>query len=155
MTRHRTAHGSQRRICCDHPPSGQYYLTNIIHRETASKILTEYLAGVGGKEALLEEWADKKEKAKGGKKRSRASTGTETNGTGKKGKKGHPKDASPPVSALKAEWKPPTGSWEEHVTGIDACEGSDNNVVVYLTWKGGHKTQHPLAAVYKRCPQKV
>ncbi|KAE9380734.1 hypothetical protein N431DRAFT_362753 [Stipitochalara longipes BDJ] len=124
--------------------------------ETASKVLNEYLAKVGGKEAILAAWREKKESAKKGRKRNRASTGAETaNGTKRGKKNGHPKDESPPVSALKAEWKPPTGSWEEHVTGIDACEGNDNNVVVYLTWKGGHKTQHPLPQVYKRCPQKM
>ncbi len=63
--------------------------------------------------------------------------------------------ASPPASASKAEFKPPTGSWEDEVVAIDACEGNEGTVVVYLTWKGGHKTQHPLAQVYKRCPQKV
>jgi hypothetical protein len=137
-------------------PSSHSSITNTFPRETASKILNEYLEKVGGKEAILAAWQEKKDATKKGKKRSRASTGAEaTNGTKRGKKNGHPKDESPPASASKAEWKPPTGSWEEHVTGIDACEGNDNNVVVYLTWKGGHKTQHPLAAVYKRCPQKM
>jgi len=123
---------------------------------TASKILNEYLASVGGKEAILEAWQEKKEAAKRGKKRGRAATGAEaTNGTKRGKKNGHPKDESPPISATKADWKPPTGNWEDLVTGIDACAGSNNSVVVYLTWKGGHKTQHPLAQVYKRCPQKM
>jgi chromobox protein 1 len=131
-------------------------LTNLSCRATASKILNEYLAKVGGKEAILEAWQEKKEASKKGKKRGRAGTGADaTNGTKRGKKNGHPKDESPPTSASKAEWKPPTGNWEDLVTGIDACEGNDNNVVVYLTWKGGHKTQHPLAQVYKRCPQKV
>jgi chromobox protein 1 len=156
MTKHQIAHGSQKKTCCNHCPSGQYYLTNLICRETASKILNEYLAKVGGKEAILAAWQDKKDTAKKKKKRGRAGTSAEeTNGTKRGKRNGHPKDGSPPVSASKAEWKPPTGNWEDLVTGIDACEGNDNNVVVYLTWKGGHKTQHPLAQVYKRCPQKV
>jgi chromobox protein 1 len=130
-------------------------MTNVSYRETASKILNEYLAKVGGKEAILAAWEEKKEAAKKGKKRSRASTGADaTNGTKRGRKNGHPKDESPPLSATK-EWKPPTGSWEELVTGIDACEGNEGAVVVYLTWKGGHKTQHPLAQVYKRCPQRM
>lgn len=130
-------------------------MTNTSSRETASKILNEYLAKVGGKEAILAAWEEKKEAAKKGKKRSRASTGADApNGTKRGKKNGHPKDESPPLSASK-EWKPPTGSWEEHVTGIDACEGNEGAVVVYLTWKGGHKTQHPLAQVYKRCPQRM
>lgn len=131
-------------------------MANELSRETASKILNEYLAKVGGKKAILAAWQEKKETAKKGKKRNRAGTGAEApNGTKRGKKNGHPKDESPPASVSKAEWKPPTGSWEEAVTGIDACEGNDNNVVVYLTWKGGHKTQHPLSQVYKRCPQKM
>jgi chromobox protein 1 len=156
MKNHQTERGSPKRTCCNRSPSGQYCLTNTHSRETASKILNEYLESVGGREAILAAWKEKKESAKKGKKRSRASTGTEaTNGTKRGRKNGHPKDTSPPASASKADWKPPTGNWEDLVTGIDACEGNDNNVVVYLTWKGGHKTQHPLAQVYKRCPQKV
>jgi chromobox protein 1 len=148
--------GNQKRTCCSHSPSFHSSITNQFPRETASKILNEYLEKVGGKEKILAAWQEKKDATKKRKKRSRASTGAEaTNGTKRGKKNGHPKDESPPASASKAEWKPPTGSWEEHVTGIDACEGNDNNVVVYLTWKGGHKTQHPLAAVYKRCPQKM
>jgi chromobox protein 1 len=121
--------------------------------------LNEYLASVGGKEAILAAWEEKKADApKKGKKRARASTTNEngTNGSTKRGKKSnHPSSASPPASASKAEFKPPTGSWEDEVVAIDACEGNEGTVVVYLTWKGGHKTQHPLAQVYKRCPQKV
>jgi hypothetical protein len=26
---------------------------------------------------------------------------------------------------------------------------------VYLTWESGHRSQHSLAQVYKRCPQRV
>ncbi len=156
MKKRAIEHGNQKRTCCTHSPSSHPSITNYYPRETASKILNEYLAKVGGKEAILAAWQEKKDATKKGKKRSRASTGAEaTNGTKRGKKNGHPKDESPPASASKAEWKPPTGSWEEHVTGIDACEGNDNNVVVYLTWKGGHKSQHPLAAVYKRCPQKM
>lgn len=88
------------------------------------------------------------------KKRGRASTGGAENGA-KRGKKanGTAVSASPPRGA---EFKPPVSSnWEEEVVMIDACEGSEGSVVVFLTWKNGHKTQHPLAQVYKRCPQKM
>jgi len=27
--------------------------------------------------------------------------------------------------------------------------------MVFLSWANGHKTQHPLEQVYKRCPQKM
>lgn len=75
----------------------------------------------------------------------------------KRGRKNgtHPASSTPPASAKSAEFKPPSGNWEEEVVGIDACEGTEGNIVVYLTWKGGEKSQHPLHQVYKRCPQKV
>jgi len=122
--------------------------------ETAPKILEAYLAKFGGKEALMEAWEEKK--ASKGKKRGRASTGGETNET-KRGKKNgvHPTDSDAPASFRRAEFKPPSGNWEEAVVGIDACEGTEGSIVVYLTWKGGEKTQHPLHQVYKRCPQKM
>ncbi|XMA17361.1 hypothetical protein WAI453_010152 [Rhynchosporium graminicola] len=125
--------------------------------ETAEKILGEYLSSVGGKELIMSTWQEKKAEAaagKKGKKRGRVSTGVENGGT-KRGRKSHPAAGSPPASSAAAEFKPPTGSWEDAVVAIDACEGSEGSVVVYLTWKDGYKTQHPLAQVYKRCPQKM
>lgn len=59
------------------------------------------------------------------------------------------------AGAKATNFKPPTGSWEEDILDIDACEESDRTVKVYLTWKGGQKTQHTLDQVYKRCPQMV
>ncbi|KAK2627153.1 hypothetical protein QTJ16_003119 [Diplocarpon rosae] len=126
--------------------------------ETAEEALGEYLETVGGKERILALWEEKKAEAgKKSKKRARANADDADKGSSKKGRKSksHPAESTPPVSFSKAEFKPPTGSWEEAVVAIDACEGTDNNVVVYLTWKSGHKTQHPLAQVYKRCPQKM
>jgi hypothetical protein len=149
---------SRRRICCTYISSVSYGTTNLRRRETASKIVNEYLARVGGREALMEAWREKKAAAKKGKKRSRASDANgSSNGVAKRGRKSstHPATETPPASAKKAEFKPPSGSWEEEVTGIDACEGAEGNVIVYLTWKGGHKSQHPLSQIYKRCPQRV
>ncbi|KAH8601152.1 hypothetical protein B0O99DRAFT_648579 [Bisporella sp. PMI_857] len=125
---------------------------------TANKILNEYLDSIGGKEPLLSAWKEKKALAeeKKGKKRARASTTGDANGSAKKGRKsGHPASGTPPVATKQAEFKPPSGSWEEDVVGIDACEGPEGAVIVYLTWKGGQKTQHPTAQVYKRCPQRM
>ena len=124
-------------------------------RETAPAILEAYLAKVGGKDALIEQWAEKKAQPKG-KKRGRASTGTNETAP-KKGRKNGITTASvtPPAGVKHNEFRPPTGSWEDEVVLIDACEETDGKVVVLLTWKGGEKTQHPLNQVYKRCPQKV
>ncbi|TVY36762.1 Chromo domain-containing protein [Lachnellula subtilissima] len=128
--------------------------------ETAPEILQLYLESIGGKEKIMADYHEKKEQntGKGGKKRARASIDAEANGSapkrGRKSKNGiHPGSTTPPASS--PEFKPPTGNWEEQIVGIDACEGGEGAVVVYLTWKGGHKTQHPLSQVYKRCPQRM
>jgi chromobox protein 1 len=95
---------------------------------------------------------------KRGKKRARASTTTESaeKPNGRKSRKSsHPASSTPPASLANVPFKPPTGSWEAEVQGIDACEGTDGQVMVFLSWPGGYKTQHPLDQVYKRCPQKV
>lgn len=124
-------------------------------RETASKILNEYLASAGGKEAILEAYEEKKAaQAKRGRKRGRPNAETSNGAAQKRGRTTHPASSTPPRSA-KTPFSPPREDWEEEITKIDACEGHDGEVVVYLTWKGGQKTQHPLEQVYKRCPQKV
>lgn len=127
--------------------------------ESASKLLNEYLKSVGGKDLILADWAEKKalaESSKKGKKRGRSSPSSVNNSI-KRTRKSikHPASTSPPASAIAAKFEPPSGSWEEEVIAIDACEGTQGNVIVYLTWKGGHKSQHPLAQIYKRCPQKM
>ena len=118
---------------------------------TAEKVLNAYLEKHGGKEQMIAEFQEMKNA--GSKKRGRSSTGGAVNGA-KRGKKSNGTASStPPLGAV--EFKPPTGNWEEEVVMIDACEGSEGSVVVFLTWKGGQKTQHPLVQVYKRCPQKM
>lgn len=95
-----------------------------------------------------------KTKKTASKKRGRASTGGAENGA-KRGKKSNGTATTSSTPPAGAEFKPPSGNWEEEVVMIDACEGSEGSVVVFLTWKGGQKTQHPLVQVYKRCPQKM
>jgi len=89
--------------------------------ETASKILNEYLASVGGRDEIFAQWEEKKaeDAAKKSKKRSRASTATDTpqaNGSAKRGRKSkdHPLDTTPPTSASRAAgFTPPTGNWRK------------------------------------------
>ena len=109
----------------------------------------------------MDQWREKKAAAgkaaaeKKGKKRARASTGT--NGAAKKGRVSgsYPDGATPPAGAKGAAFKPPTGSWEDEVAAVDAAEGTDGTIRIYLTWKHGERTQHPKEQVYRRCPQKV
>lgn len=123
-------------------------------------ILNAYLDKFGGKDALIAAYEELKAKQalekeeKNVKKRPRTSTATGTpkgEGSAKKAKKN---DSTPAGVQAKA-FTPPQGSWEDHVVAIDACEGKKGDVIVYLTWKAGVKSQHTLATIYKRCPQAV
>ncbi|KAL3421724.1 Chromo domain-containing protein 2 [Phlyctema vagabunda] len=122
--------------------------------ETATDIVLAYLEKHGGREAILEEFNAKNTETATKRKRGRQSNGT---GSAKKPKKeiSHPRSGSPPASLAEKKFTPPKGNWEEEVVGIDACEGGEGKVVVYLTWQSGDKSQHPLHQVYKRCPQKM
>ncbi|KXX83436.1 Chromo domain-containing protein 2 [Madurella mycetomatis] len=121
--------------------------------ENASEVLNEYLESIGGRDRLL---ADT-ENALKSKKRSRPSLST-PQASGKRSKKNsdHPAESEPPRSAKAASWKPPPGSWEDHIAQLDACEDEESGkLMVYLTWKNGHKTQHETQVIYQRCPQKM
>lgn len=76
--------------------------------ESASKMLNEYLASVGGKDLILSDWAEKKalaQSSKKGKKRSLSTAGRATNGH-KRGRmnESHPASTSPPAGAANAEF---------------------------------------------------
>lgn len=120
-------------------------------RENASAILDGYLKAVGGRDKIVGE-----SKAGTQKKRGRPAAGnTPTNGAKRSKRDSHPASATPPAGASKT-WTPPAGSWEDQVASIDACHDENTGkLVVYLSWKNGHKTQHDTKIVYSRCPQKV
>ncbi|KAK2771574.1 heterochromatin protein one [Colletotrichum kahawae] len=126
-------------------------------KEGAAEILEEYLRAIGGREALFEQ----KTKAKATKKRGRPAASSTPPATSKKSRRnGHPADSTPPASAIAAAkakpWTLPSGSWEEDVESIDACQDEVTGaLVIYLNWKNGQKTKHPTEVVYKRCPQKM
>ncbi|KAK4155718.1 hypothetical protein C8A00DRAFT_31471 [Chaetomidium leptoderma] len=123
--------------------------------DNASEALNEYLESIGGREKLLDDSAN----ALKSKKRGRASTSASTpQASGKRSKRNgdHPADSEPPLSTKEATWKPPPGSWEDHIANLDACEDEESGkLMVYLSWKNGHKTQHTTSVIYQRCPQKM
>jgi chromobox protein 1 len=53
------------------------------------------------------------------------------------------------------KWSPPSGSWEDEIEKIDACEDDNGKLIVYLIWKNGQKTNHETQIIYEKCPQKV
>ncbi|KAK0617216.1 hypothetical protein B0T14DRAFT_402806, partial [Immersiella caudata] len=121
---------------------------NLLLYRDASVALDEYLESIGGRDNLH---------VKGGlksKKRGRPSSGT-TSST-KRSKKNGDVDSDAPLPVRNAPWKPPAGSWEDHIAHLDACEDEESGkLMVYLTWKNGHKTQHETSVIYQRCPQKM
>jgi chromobox protein 1 len=124
----------------------------MVSRESASEVLAEYLESIGGYERLL----DPVPGSIKGKKRGRASTGNPPV-NGKRRKNGdHPADMEAPESARAAQWKPPQGSWEEHIATLDACMDEEaDKIMCFLTWKNGHKTQHDTSVLHLRAPLKV
>ncbi|KAL2143942.1 hypothetical protein VTI28DRAFT_9772 [Corynascus sepedonium] len=122
--------------------------------ENASEALNEYLDSIGGREKMYEESAN----ALKTKKRGRQSSSATPQKGGKRSRVNgdHPADSEPPSSAKAAVWKPPAGSWEDHIAHLDACEDEETRkLMVYLTWKNGQKTQHPTHVIYQRCPQRM
>ncbi|KAK4190979.1 hypothetical protein QBC35DRAFT_45322 [Podospora australis] len=123
--------------------------------ENATDILTEYLKSIGGREALFDSVKGLKSK-KRGRPGSTAGTPQPKNNKRSKRNGSHPGDSEPPASVTSARWKPPAGSWEDHIAQLDACEDEESGkLMVYLTWKNGQKTQHETSVIYSRCPQKM
>ncbi|KAL9948343.1 hypothetical protein D7B24_003447 [Verticillium nonalfalfae] len=121
--------------------------------EGAPEIIAEYYKSVGSRAMILEE----SRKGKETKKRGRPASSTPA-ASSKRARKSrdHPSDSTPPASATANTWKPPSGSWEDDVTTIDACEDEETGkLIVYLNWKNGQKTKHTTDVIYKRCPQKM
>jgi len=115
-----------------------------------TSILGEYYESVGGRAAVLS--GEKPKKKRGRVSTSSVAAESSTNG---KRRKTAPKSETPSASVTNEDFKPPSGSWEDAVQGIDACEGTGGTIHVYLHWATGNKTRHPLEQVYKRCPQKM
>lgn len=125
-------------------------------RENAAEILQEYFKSIGGREKIFEQTTAALKGRKRGRQ-SNSATPAEKRSRKNGNASSHPADSTPPATAKQAaEWKPPSGSWDEEVDTVDMCQDEENGTfIVYLTWKNGKKTQHPKEVVYRRCPQKV
>lgn len=124
--------------------------------ENAAEILQEYFKSIGGREKIFEQTTAALKGRKRGRQ-SNSATPAEKRSRKNGNASSHPADSTPPATAKQAaEWKPPSGSWDEEVDTVDMCQDEENGTfIVYLTWKNGKKTQHPKEVVYRRCPQKM
>lgn len=93
----------------------------------------------------------------GGGRRARDSVSkTPQSGTKGKGRKGDSATGTPTAAeARKDNWRPPSGSWEEHIQAIDTVEQDEGGLFVFVQWNNGRKSRHPTEKIYERCPQKV
>ncbi|SLM36986.1 Chromo domain/shadow [Lasallia pustulata] len=139
----------------------------------ASELLQEYWEKIGGKPTAI----------KGTKKRGRQSTGEAITPDTSKKPKIAPKterknlgtkksrQSLPDVSLVGTEapeegWKPPEGSWEDHIQSVETVEkDDDDNLWAYVIWN--HRTsegkfirsRHPAdkgeRSCYEKCPKKM
>ncbi|CAK7233441.1 hypothetical protein SBRCBS47491_008611 [Sporothrix bragantina] len=117
--------------------------------DNASEILSEYIIKIGGRAKLFEKPAK-------GKKRGRQPASATPTSAAKRSRKSedHPADRESPTEVQKA-FKPPAGSWEDEVAGVEMFRSDDGELRVFLTWKNGSKSQHAAQQAYTRCPQKI
>jgi chromobox protein 1 len=129
----------------------QFSNQRIFFRVSGEEILNEYFHKIGGRHKIFKQ----SDKAFQTRKRRRATNST-TNTTAKRlqGNEAHLADKTSPATVK--NWTPPSGSWEDEIETIDACEdGGNGKLVVFLVWKNGEKTKHATQTIYKKCPQKV
>jgi chromobox protein 1 len=113
----------------------------------ATEVLKEYFESIGGRPVAPEKKPKKRGRKKSGVPESQESTPAAP--------------AIPPAKRAKKAWEPPPGSWEndvEEVTTVDEKENLQTGKVerqACLNWKNGHKTQHSLPIIYRKCPQKM
>ncbi|THY66955.1 hypothetical protein D6C97_01186 [Aureobasidium pullulans] len=123
--------------------------------EGAMDILQAYWDSIGGKPQ------PKTPAKKGTKRKSTAATSQDTpevssSLTKRRGRKA-------PKTEEAAEEKTatlPEGSWEHHVQSVDAIEMSEEgehkgNLMIYLLWNNGSRTQHTALQCRSRCPNKL
>jgi hypothetical protein len=123
---------------------------------TAKETLEAYFKKIGGR-------PEKKEK----KSRKRKTNDIETPKSSSKGRKRNktatstPEPTSTSRKKKDVEWKPPTGSWENHILNIDTIEELRDEATGelhrhgYVVWKEGTKSRHTLATLNAQAPQKV
>lgn len=123
---------------------------------TAKDIFDKYIESIGGRHMLTagvraERLNKKRARASNVAPATPASSKRSKIARTRKSESASPGAEEKPVK----QFQPPAGSWEDEVKAIDAAEGEHGEVQVYLTWKNGQKTQHPLHVTYQRCPQKM
>ncbi|KAI9681847.1 MAG: hypothetical protein M1829_000592 [Trizodia sp. TS-e1964] len=121
-------------------------------RDGAIDILHEYYSRIGGRPT-------QPKKSRSSIKRGRdslAGTPQTVDKESKKSKASAKKAYNSPAAEGPTIWSPPSGSWEDEINGVDTIENDlKDGLQVYLHWKNGRKTRHPIDKVYLKCPQRM
>ncbi|KAH7113606.1 hypothetical protein EDB81DRAFT_848706 [Dactylonectria macrodidyma] len=118
---------------------------------SGDEILNQYFDTIGGRDKIFDE-SDRAAKTKKGRQTSNGTFSTRP----KRLQRNEAHVGDETLLATTKPWNPPSGSWEDEVETIGACEEDDNGkLIVYLIWKNGQKTKHETQIIYKKCPQKV
>lgn len=115
----------------------------------AQEAIDEYFNDIGGRPEY---------NSTAPRKRGRQSLGTPASkATPKRARTTVSKKNGAAESEEDSKWTPPAGkSWEEEVTIIDTIERDpEGELVCYVQWRDGNKSQHPIKDIYRKCPQRV
>ncbi|KAH6953686.1 hypothetical protein BKA56DRAFT_564165 [Ilyonectria sp. MPI-CAGE-AT-0026] len=116
---------------------------------SGDEILNEYFDTIGGRDKIFKE-SDRAAKTKKGRQTTNGTFSTRPKRLQRN--EAHVGDGT----LLAKQCNPPSGSWEDEIETIGACEEDDNGkLIVYLIWKNGQKTKHETQIIYKKCPQKM
>lgn len=157
----RTGHGSLLKICMHGQHGAMIICANDFASEEGAKDLLEaYHRKIGGT-------PEPPKKGKPGKKSlgKRASSAMEESPAPTSSKKGRSRKSE----TNGAEWTPPLGLWEDHVTRVTAIiEGDEvdedgtidkskgvQTLEGLLEWNNGRKTQHKMPVLRQKCPQRL
>ncbi|KAI5460645.1 hypothetical protein BGZ63DRAFT_329010, partial [Mariannaea sp. PMI_226] len=117
---------------------------------SGNHMLEQYYSEFGGRAAIIEQ---SKKAAHLRRQTPLSRTLTAQPPSCSKGEKKHLTDEV--SSAAPKHWNPPSGSWEDEMVTINACDvGGDGKLVIYLAWENGAKTKHDAQTIYGKCPQK-
>lgn len=118
---------------------------------SGDEILNEYFDTIGGRDKIFKE-SDRAAKTKKGRQTTNGTFSTRP----KRLQRNEAHVGDETLLATTKQWNPPSGSWEDEIETIGACEEDDNGkLIVYLIWKNGQKTKHETQIIYKKCPQKM
>ncbi|KAH6971928.1 hypothetical protein EDB80DRAFT_591673, partial [Ilyonectria destructans] len=129
----------------------QFSYQRVFLRVSGDEILNEYFDTIGGRDKIFKE-SDRAAKTKKGRQTTNGTFSTRP----KRLQRNEAHVGDETLLATTKQWNPPSGSWEDEIETIGACEEDDNGkLIVYLIWKNGQKTKHETQIIYKKCPQKV